>query len=135
VAKKISLRRLVYANHFPRVASANVDGVSQPGQLIGGEESRTCTIDIGCVPESHSSIGGVGQRLQDRFLAGRGLTIERSDTYRYSKRSMRVLALRLVELTHASETKLSNMGSIPAQPAEGDFGKGFGCRHLGPFNL
>ena len=27
------------------------------------------------------------------------------------------------------------MGSIPAQLAEGDFGKGFGCRHLGPFNL
>ena len=46
-----------------------------------------------------------------------------------------MLALQLAELTHASETKLSDMGPIPAQLAKGDFGKGFGCRHLGPFNL
>ena len=46
-----------------------------------------------------------------------------------------MLALRLAELTHATETELSDMGSIPAQLAEGDFGESFGCRHLGPFNL
>ena len=48
---------------------------------------------------------------------------------------MTMLVLQLAELTHASETELSDVGSIPAQLAEGEFGKGFGCRHLGSFNL
>ena len=41
----------------------------------------------------------------------------------------------LAELTHASETELSDVGSIPAQLAEGEFGMDFVCRHLGSFNL
>ena len=41
----------------------------------------------------------------------------------------------LPELTHASETELSDVGAIPAQLAEGELGIDFVCRHLGPFNL